>query len=42
MTTPAWSLLVLLLAALVALGWPLGRYIAALKGREKTASGARS
>ena len=30
MTTPAWSLLVLLLAALVALGWPLGRYIAAL------------
>jgi K+-transporting ATPase ATPase A chain len=30
MTTPAWSLLVLLLAALVALGWPLGRYIAAM------------
>ncbi len=30
MTTSAWGLLVLLLVALVVLGWPLGRFIAAL------------
>ena len=30
MTTSAWGLLVLLLVVLVVLGWPLGRYIAAL------------
>jgi K+-transporting ATPase ATPase A chain len=30
MTTSAWGLLVLLLVALVVLGWPLGRFVAAL------------
>ena len=30
MTTSSWGLLVLLLVALVVLGWPLGRFIAAL------------
>ncbi|MDP9902021.1 potassium-transporting ATPase subunit KdpA [Variovorax ginsengisoli] len=30
MTTSAWGLLVLLLVALVVLGWPLGRFLAAL------------